>query len=382
MTAEHPHSLAPDHHLDEVVAAYLKDLEAGRSPDRQALLARLPQAAEDLAEFFAGLDRMEQFAAPLRAVRQPSPRSSPRAAPPDAAVETMDHPFRPGPRAVIGPARFTILRPYANGGLGQVSVAHDGQLQREVALKEILPDKRENFEARQRFLAEAEITGLLGHPGIVPMSALQVGADGYPYSAMRFIQGRDLSEAIEEHHRRPTPLGFRELLKRFGDVCQTIAYAHSKGVIHRDLKPRNVRLGDYGETLVVDWGLAKRVATGREDTLTECSTPADSTDPAPAAPGNLTKTGQILGTPAYMSPEAAGPPAMVGPASDVYSLGATLYTLLTGRAPFAGEPGEVLRKVRDGDFLRPRRVNPGVPRALEAVCLKAMAQAPSSRHPR
>ncbi len=184
--------------------------------------------------------------------------------------------------------RFTIERLHAKGGLGQVNLACEARLNREVALKEIRPDRR-NAEARRRFLIEAEITGQLEHPGIVPIYALDDDETGEPYYVMRFIQGEPLQEAIRRFHgQKPnadnaderreekTPhsssaqirvicvsdfsgLEFRQLLQRFIGVCQTMAYAHSKGVIHRDLKPANVMLGDYGETLVVDWGLAKRV---------------------------------------------------------------------------------------------------------------------------
>ena len=171
-----------------------------------------------------------------------------------------------GPTAHSGrTARFTIERVHARGGLGQVSVAHDGKLRRIVALKEIRPDRRSD-DARRRFLNEAEITGQLEHPGIVPIYTLDEDAFGEPYYVMRFIQGRPMSEAIKAYHQAPTVLAFRDLLQRFVSVCQTMAYAHSKGAIHRDLKPANVMLGDYGETLVVDWGLAKRVVSGRQST--------------------------------------------------------------------------------------------------------------------
>jgi serine/threonine protein kinase len=165
----------------------------------------------------------------------------------------------PGAPGLASGERFTILRLHAQGGMGQVSLARDEKLKRPVALKEIRPDRRDNASLRQRFLTEAEITGQLEHPGIVPIYDLDQDADGQVRYAMRFVQGRTLQDAIRDYHGKPTPLGFRELLQRFVSVCQTMAYAHSQGVIHRDLKPANVLLGDYGETLVVDWGLAKRL---------------------------------------------------------------------------------------------------------------------------
>ncbi len=177
-------------------------------------------------------------------------------------------------------SRFRILRPHARGGLGEVFVAKDEELNRNVALKEIQSEFANDPDSRSRFLLEAEVTGGLEHPGIVPVYGLGQYEDGRPYYAMRFIKGYSLREAIDQFHRKaenteqkarepgteqklevPPPdyntLPFRELLSRFIDVCQAISYAHSRGVLHRDLKPSNVMLGSFGETLVVDWGLQK-----------------------------------------------------------------------------------------------------------------------------
>src|SRR5215471_17571967 len=138
---------------------------------------------------------------------------------------------------------FRKLRFHAQGGLGQVSVAWDEKLRRKVALKEIRADRSHHAVVRQRFLTEAIITGQLQHPGIVPVYALQEDPGGQPSYAMRFVEGRTLSDAVRDYHARPSPLAFRELLQHFTDICQTISYAHSKGVIHRDLKPANIMLG-------------------------------------------------------------------------------------------------------------------------------------------
>jgi serine/threonine-protein kinase len=251
--------------------------------------------------------------------------------------------------------RFLILRPHAKGGLGEVFVARDEELRREVALKEIQERHADNPESRARFLLEAEVTGSLEHPGIVPVYGLGTYGDGRPFYAMRFVRGDNLKDAIERFHRDKAalPAGeralrLRQLLGRFVDVCQAIAYAHSRGVLHRDLKPGNVMLGKYGETLVVDWGLAK--VLGQADVEVSEGLPVSSADSA------LTQAGRALGTPAYMSPEqAAGRLDQLGPRSDVYSLGATLYCVLTGQAPFpSGDAGEVLGKVQRGDYPRPR----------------------------
>ncbi len=169
--------------------------------------------------------------------------------------------------------RFRILRPHAQGGLGAVFVALDGELNREVALKQMLDKHADDAESRGRFLLEAEITGGLEHPGIVPVYGLGVHGDGRPFYVMRFIKGDSLKEAINRFHadksQKSDPgrrsLGLRKLLRPFIDVCNAVEYAHSRGVLHRDIKPSNIIVGRHGETLVVDWGLAK--ATGKSDPL-------------------------------------------------------------------------------------------------------------------
>ena len=304
----------------------------------------------------------------------------------------------PPPRAEE--ERFRILRPHAAGGLGEVSVAEDRQLNREVALKEIRSRFADDPSSRARFLLEAEITGGLEHPGIVPVYGLGTHPDGRPFYAMRFIRGDSLKEEIERFHGAagastpasdgspdpvPAAIRFRQLLGRFIDVCQAIAYAHSRGVLHRDLKPGNIMLGKYGETLVVDWGLAR--AAGRSGGGGGGGGGGPQRDsplvPSSASGPDLTAAGSAIGTPAYMPPEqAAGELAAFGPASDVYSLGATLYNLLTGHPPVVRPTAaETLAAVSSGDIPRPRTLHASVPPALDAICMKALARAPLARYP-
>ena len=282
--------------------------------------------------------------------------------------------------------RFQIVRLHDRGALGEVYVARDQQLHRIVALKRIKLDQAGSADKRARFVVEAEITGRLEHPGIVPVYGLGTYDDGRPFYAMRFIRGDNLRTAIEQFHQEDEgrgpgarTLALQKLLRRFLDVCNAIDYAHSRGVLHRDLKPGNIMLGKYGETLVVDWGLAKTV--GSPEHVPAQGTLDDHTlIPQSGSDLRGTEFGARLGTPAYMSPEqAAGRIADLGPASDVYSLGATLYCVLTGKAPFTDpDIAELLRKVERGDFPPPRKLKGWIDPALEAICLKAMATEPGA----
>jgi len=211
-------------------------------------------------------------------------------------------------------------------------------------------------------------------------------ADGRPYYAMRFIKGESFDVAIGRLHqdqsRRAFEVDLRKLLDRFLDVCNAVDYAHSRGVVHRDIKPSNIMLGRYGETSVVDWGLAKYVGRdeAHRDPTETALVPGDSGDYAKTAMGSA------VGTIQYMSPEqAAGSSDIVGPQSDIYSLGATLYSLLCGQPPIAPSGSTedldtLRRRLNLGDYPPPRQVNSRVPTPLEAICLKAMAVRPEARY--
>jgi formylglycine-generating enzyme required for sulfatase activity/tRNA A-37 threonylcarbamoyl transferase component Bud32 len=359
----------------ETLQIALKECESNKTTSlRQTLLEQRILRAEEL-------DALELLAEQYR--RRQGEVISLVTQPTGAYDTLLPHAAAAAVRPIMTGLRFRPLRPHAKGGLGEVFVALDGELNREVALKEIRAQHADNADSRARFLLEAEVTGKLEHPGVVPVYGLGTYEDGRPYYAMRFIKGQSLQDAVLAFHAdkelKANPgkrsLELRQLLSRFVAVCNTLAYAHSKGVLHRDLKPDNVMLGNYGETLVVDWGLAKSIGA-REEPTTGGSVMLRLSS------SGLTLVGSVLGTPQYMSPEqAAGQQEGLGPASDVYGLGATLYHLLTGKPPFpAGNVCAVLDAVSRGAFPPPRQVDATVPAALEAVCLKAMHLDPQHRY--
>lgn len=283
--------------------------------------------------------------------------------------------------------RYRIVRPLDRGALGEVFIAHDAELHRQVALKEIQLYHADRPDSRARFLREAEITGGLEHPGVVPVYSLGTNDDGRPYYVMRFIRGESMKIATDRMHKDvflekglPTgavPAPFRELLGRLIDVCHALSYAHHRGVIHRDLKPSNIMLGEFGETLVIDWGLAKVVGRDEADDSSE----ETLRPPAATAEDAASSTGAIMGSYPYMSPEQASGRADVGPAADIYSVGAILYRMITGRAAIErGTHEEMLAKARASDFPRPRSLDPKISEDLEAICLKAMARLPENRY--
>jgi WD40 repeat protein/predicted Ser/Thr protein kinase len=249
---------------------------------------------------------------------------------------------------------YELLQELARGGMGVVYKAKQGKLNRTVAIKMILAGQFAGEEDVKRFYAEAEAAAHLDHPGIVPI--FEVGEhDGQHFYSMGFIEGRSLAERVKDG-----PLPPREAAEVVRKVAEAMHYAHQHGVIHRDLKPANILIGRDGQSRVTDFGLAKR-------------TEGDS---------NLTGTGQILGTPSYMPPEqAAGQTDRIGPRSDVYSLGAVLYCLLTGRPPFqAASPIDTVMQVLDRDPVAPRQLNSRVPRDLETICLKCLEKNVARRY--
>ncbi len=362
---DHDENTGEDDLLEELIANFL-DAESHADPiDREAMLAQHPEHAESLRDFFATHDRMVAAA--------DGNSSSPSQADADddatlAATSTKSDqrtlpPRSPDPQenreSTVGDSvryfgEYELLEEIARGGMGVVFKARQVNLNRVVALKMILAGQFAGEEDIQRFYTEAEAAAQLDHPGIVPI--FEIGEhQGQHYFSMSYIEGENLAERVAEG-----PLSPREAAQLVADVCDAISYAHQCGVIHRDLKPANILIDHNGQPRVTDFGLAKK-------------TESDSA---------LTGTGQILGTPAYMPPEqAGGKEGEVGPLADVYSLGAVLYCLLTGRPPFqAASPMDTLLQVLGSDALPVRQLVPTTARDLETICDKCLNKDPSKRY--
>ncbi|MDP6635330.1 MAG: protein kinase [Phycisphaerae bacterium] len=278
--------------------------------------------------------------------------------------------------------RYRVEEEFARGGFGEILTVYDKSLHRTVALKQLSSKTTQGREFRRRFLNEARITADLEHPGVVPVYQLHEPEGREPYYTMKLVRGDTLAGAIERFHSaKHSPSDHQveraRLLGAYLTVARTMAFAHSRGVIHRDLKPANIILGQYGETVVLDWGLAKKLGDA-DDTAG-----SDQTEESEGITLDVTQAGDVLGTPVYMSPEqASGSTGAMDQRCDVYAMGAILYELLTGSRPYHGSSSkEVIEKVIGADLAAPRSIASAVPKPLEAICLKAMAADPDDRYP-
>jgi serine/threonine protein kinase len=263
---------------------------------------------------------------------------------------------------------YDIEGEYARGGLGRVLKAWDRRLKRSVAIKELLAVRVEHV---RRFVREMEITASLRHPGIVPIYEAGRWNNGTPFYVMKFVSGRTLRELIADAVTLADRLA---LLPNVLMVADTVTYAHAEGIVHRDLKPSNVLLGNGGETVVIDWGLAKSL-----------SEPPEPSDPMAAqhraSADGQTLAGTVLGTPSYMPPEQACG-AAVDTRADVYALGAVLFQVLTGVPPFSGNTAaDVLERVLSQSPPSVETVQPGVPPELATVVQRAMERSARDRYP-
>lgn len=346
-----------DDRFDEVIADYLDAIEAGQEPDEGDLLRRHADLAESLQAFFADHRRMRGFLGPNPSAAEGSsadveseqPKTRPVAGEPTLPVPGEGH-----ESLAIRLGDFRLIEEIARGGMGVVYRAHQESLNRDVALKMIRAGDLADPEEIRRFRTEAESAAQLNHPGIVPI--YQVGFEmGNHYFSMALIQGRSLAQMIEGG-----PLAPLRAVEYISKVARAVHYAHEQGVIHRDIKPGNVLVDQNDEPKVTDFGLAKQI---RKD-------------------DGMTMSGQILGTASYMPPEqASGNQDQVSVCSDVYSLGALLYAVTTGRAPFVGQnPLDILLDVLSEEPPSPRSLHDRIPRDLETVTLKCLQKAPQQRY--
>jgi hypothetical protein len=347
--------------LELIYTEFTVRRELGQKLDPAGWLDRFPHWRDDLRQLFEvheGLVGSTTPAAPSGPMPGESwaspPTVAPEAALPAASPPTELTPSSPGslPEQF---GRYRILRRLGQGGMGSVFLAHDTQLDRQVALKVPQLAASPESEVVQRFLREARAVATLEHPNVCPV--YDVGCiDGVPYLTLAYLDGQPLSERLRESG----PLPQREAAALVRDLALALAYVHRQGVVHRDLKPSNVMLNSQGRPIVVDFGLAVRL---------------NRADP------RLTVSGALVGTPAYLAPEQVeGRRETVGPACDVYALGVILYELLTGRLPFTGWLEEILVQVARDEPPPPRAHRSDLDVALEAICLRAMAKKIDARY--
>lgn len=332
--------------IQSILHAYLQAVDAGKAPDQEAILRQHSDLADELRAFFADQEKLNQMADSLRTQGPSRPESEP---------PTIDSAPRPG--SSLGTVRYfgdyELLEEIARGGMGVVYKARQVSLNRMVALKMILKGELANAADVQRFLHEAEAAANLDHPNIVPIYEVGQHEDQH-YFSMKLIEGGSLAAKVPG--LVPDPDAAARVL---ATAARAVHHAHQRGILHRDLKPANVLIDSEGAPQVTDFGLAKRFEGDR----------------------GQTQTGAIIGTPAYMSPEQARGDKVLTTAADVYSLGAILYELLTGRPPFSGAtPLETIRQVVEREPERPRVINVTAVRDLETICLKCLEKEPAKRY--
>lgn len=361
--------------IDDLLEQLEDEREAGREINLEKLCANYPDLLKPLKERWERLLRFEQkFGNDPDQVSDATRRESTAEVQNKMAfmAEKLD-----GSR-VIMQTEIHLEKFHDRGGLGEVYRAQDCDLSREVAVKLLRVDRKEDAN-REDFFRESRIIGGLSHPGIVAIHGTGETIDGRPFYTMPFLDGGTLRHKAAQFHRQnPTSLvedhkDFRDILYRLVAVCKTIAYAHSRGIVHRDLKAENILLGKYGETLVIDWGCASKV-----DRDERFRVYGERTLHLKGVDGVNSSGGLTL---RYASPEQLHGGKHVGPESDIYSLGAILYMLITGKSPLEDEPDEKVRSlVLKGQVPSPETVKLHVPNPLAAICRKAMALEPQSRY--
>ena len=282
-----------------------------------------------------------------------------------------------------GSGRYSEQQTIGKGGMGEIVLCVEQNVRREVAMKRLLPTAAKHARQRARFVQEAQVTGQLEHPNIVPIHELGRDSRGAIYFTMKLVKGRSLGEILHASRDGEETHSLGELLGIFLKVCDGVAFAHSRGVVHRDLKPANIMVGDFGEVLVMDWGIARILGRdeipgqGGENIVQSSRHDADT-------PAMHTLAGSVMGSPQYMPPEqAAGEIDKIDHRSDIYSLGAILYEILTLKRPFeGGDARAIVTKVIEGKIHSPERRAPGreIPRELSAVAMKCLAKYRGKRY--
>jgi WD40 repeat protein/tRNA A-37 threonylcarbamoyl transferase component Bud32 len=379
MSREREDSDSREQRLHEILHSYLQAVDGGQAPDQEEFVRQHPELAEELRAFFADQKKLDELA---QSMGQESSAVVPRAggisplSPSDSAAAPTLPPRESAPAseepATLGPGEartlgtkvryfgdYELLEEVARGGMGVVYKARQVSLNRIVALKMILTGQLASEANVHRFRAEAEAAANLDHPNIVPI--YEVGEyEGQHYFSMKFVEGGSLAQVVA-HGQWPvaTKGTQRRAAQLLAKVARAVHHAHQRGILHRDLKPNNILLDANGQPHVTDFGLAKRIE-------------ADS---------KLTQSGAIVGTPSYMSPEQARSEKVLTTAIDVYSLGAILYELLTGRPPFqAATPMDTILQVMDKEPTSPRKLNLQLDRDLETICLKSLEKEPGRRY--
>ena len=346
---------------DLLLAEYEARQQCGATADLADFAQRFPRQADELRRL-VGLARDEAAPAAGRASHETVRPTDHATDGGSAGSVTTDPPTAVQDRPASGPVplperlgRYRIVRELGRGAMGAVFLAHDSHLDRTVALKVPVFTAADGPEVRQRFLTEARAAATIEHPNVCPV--YDVGEiDGTPYLTMAYLQGQPLAQLLE----RSAPLPQRQAADLVRRLTGALQAAHERGIIHRDLKPSNIIINARGEPVILDFGLARRLR------------PDDA---------RLTRTGQPVGTPAYMSPEqVAGALQLMGPGCDIYALGVILYQLLTGRLPFAGSIAEVLGQIVTQPPLPPSHLRRGLDPTLEAVCLKALSKKVADRY--
>ncbi len=349
-----------EEHLSEVFQTLLQKTDSGGSIDWDQVGAEYPDLVQELREL-VGAAQLAQVLGGGSTAYLPQRGNE----------ELLAH-----DRTLHDFADYENLVEIGRGGMGVVYRAHQRSLNRDVALKMMVRGVFASPDDLRRFRTEAESAAKLTHPHIV--SVLEVGEQGgLPYFSMQLVEGETLAQRISR-----SPLSPREAARLLIPVCRAIAYAHRNGILHRDMKPSNILLDQAGHPYVSDFGLARIVRESELSLSLLSIPPAADGSPSLEAFRSMTRTGAIIGTPGYMAPEQAiGDPSQIGPATDIYSLGAVLFAMLTGRSPFqCASPADAVIMALEHEPPPPRLLNPAIDVDLEMIVLKALQKPADLRY--